>query len=276
MKLIFAIIFIGVATTCFSQQPNRRDLGAHAVLIHNARGSSGSGFYLTDTTTNYICLVTASHVIVDPQNGQFYSDSIWLISYKNNSQENERDSFRLSLSAAYDKGMFRYNISKDIAVIKLATNKNKAVEYQPFVSKLTKSNTILNAFILNNSKKMAELVTTADIYTMGYPKSLALKPRFDYSRPLARKGIVAGVDLSKRKIIADLPCYQGNSGGPVFQINISSGQAELIGLVSEFIALEELWYNASYKYTNFNIYNSDYSVIAPIDDIISEIDRLKN
>lgn len=215
MRLFLSSLFIAFLSNCYSQNTNQKDVGSLAVLVQ-AGNSSGSGFYLVDSTKGYICFVTASHVLVDPQKNLPYSDSIFLISYKKNSQRDNRDSFRVSLLSAYRMGMFRYNIQKDVAVIKFAITKERGITYLPFVTKLTQSNTYLNPFEIHWTKKISEVETMSDIYTAGYPKSLSLNTNFDYSRPLVRKGIIAGVDLQKDKIVADLPVYQGNSGGGCF------------------------------------------------------------
>lgn len=274
MRFFIFISLLILSKNCYSQTSNQIDIGSLAVLVQSGNGS-GSGFYLTDSSKDYMCFVTASHVLVNPQNNQLYSDSIFLISYKKKSQRDNRDSFRISLISAYRLGMFRYNIQKDVAVLKIATIKDRAIIYQPFVTKITLSNTYLNPFEVHLTKRISELETMSDIFTVGYPKSLSLNINFDYNRPLVRKGIIAGIDLQKDKIIADLPVYQGNSGGVVFQTILFNPNAYVIGIVSQFVPFEENWINQAYGYFNTNVYNSGYAVIVPIDDILNEINQLK-
>ncbi|MBS1598856.1 MAG: trypsin-like peptidase domain-containing protein [Bacteroidetes bacterium] len=274
MRFYLFIFFLILFGNCYSQNTNQIDVGSLAVLVQSGNGS-GSGFYLTDSTKDYMCFVTASHVLVDPQTNQLYSDSILLISYKKNSQRDSRDSFRISLMSAYRMGMFRYNSQKDVAVLKIAITKNRAIIYQPFVTKITLSNTYLNQFEAHLIKKIGEVETMSDIFTVGYPKSLSLNVNFDYNRPLVRKGIIAGVDLQKDRIIADLPVYQGNSGGAVFQAILFNPNTYLIGIVSQFVPFEEHWINQAYGYFNTNVYNSGYAVIVPVDNILNEINQLK-
>lgn len=114
-----------------------------------------------------------------------------------------------------------------------------------------------------------------DVYTVGYPKSLTLSTNFDFDRPLIRRGIISGVDLTKNKIITDCPTYQGNSGGMVFEIELKSNKLYLIGLVSQFVPFEERWKNEAYGYFNTNVYNSGYSVVVPVDAIIELINLIK-
>ena len=244
-----------------------------AVLVQTSTGS-GSGFYIDDTSHS-LYFVTACHVLVNPQTKIPYSDLILLISYKKNSQTDGKDSFQISLSQATKMGQFKYDVQKDIAVIKFATSNNRRISYLPFVYKITSTNTYLNQFSLSEAKKIDELVTMTDIFTIGFPKSLSLTLNFDYSRPLIRKGIIAGIDLITNKIIADCPVYQGNSGGAVYEIGIRDNVLKIIGVVSQFVPFEEHLRSEAYGYTNINITNSGYAVIVPINSVIDLIQSLK-
>jgi S1-C subfamily serine protease len=172
--------------------------------------------------------------------------------------------------------MFRYNIQKDLAILKFATSSNRSITYLPFVTKVSSTNTYLSPIEINTAKRIDSLVTMSDIYTIGYPKSLSLTMNFDYNRPLVRKGIIAGMDLQKGKIIADCPVYQGNSGGLVFESNLFDEKIHLVGVVSQFVPFEEHWINQAYGYYNTNIYNSGYTVIIPVDDIHNLLQQIKN
>jgi len=256
-----------------AQVTNNEDIGSVAVLVQTATGS-GSGFYLSDTVTNSLYFVTASHVLVDPQRKSIYTDSIILVSYKKNSQRDNRDSFKISLVTAYKSGQFRHNIQKDVAVLKIANFLSSAIKYLPFVTKLTLSNTYLNTLYVQDTKSIKDLHTMSDVYTIGYPKSLTLNINFDFNRPLIRRGIISGIDLNTNKIIADCPTYQGNSGGMVFQANLFD-RMYVIGIVSQFVPFEEHWFNQAYHYSNVNVYNSGYTVVVPMDDVLAEINQLK-
>ena len=276
MKILcFFLLLLNLSLNVTSQPIDNTDIGSVAVLIQTKTGS-GSGFYLEDTSKHFVCLVTACHVIINPQTGELYSDTILLISYKKNSQRDNRDSFRVSLVAAYKMGMLRFNIQKDFAVLKFATSNKAAITYLPFIEKLTLTNTYLTSFKIYEIKKIKDLMTMSDVFTIGYPKSLSLSLNFDFNRPLIRRGIVAGVDLNKNKIIIDCPTYQGNSGGMVFETGLLSNQPLIIGIVSQFVPFEEHWKNEAYGYFNTNVYNSGYTVVVPIDLIIEQINLLPN
>ncbi len=275
MKYFLHLIFLLFNINSFSQSKNDLDIGSAAVLIQTSSGS-GSGFYITDSSRKFICLVTACHVLIDLKNSSLYSDTALFISYKKNSQRDNRDSFKVSLISAYRNGMLKYDIVNDVAVIKFAVTNGRALNYLPFVTKVTLASTYLNPLEIHEVKKIAEIETMAEIYTIGYPKSLSLNINFDYNRPLIRHGILAGIDLVKNKIIADCPTYQGNSGGMVFEENKLSGEIFLIGLVSQFVPFEEHWKNEAYGYYNTNVYNSGYTVVAPVDAILNQINLLPN
>lgn len=275
MKYILCLTFLLSRIISFSQIKNDIDIGSVAVLIQTSSGS-GSGFYIQDSSRKFVSLVTAGHVLIDLQKSLLYSDTALFISYKKNSQRDNRDSFKVSLMSAYRSGMLKFDIVNDVAVVKFAVTNGPAINYLPFVTKITLTNTYLNPLEIHQVKRIFDIETMSDIYTLGYPKSLSLNINFDYNRPLIRHGIVAGVDLVKNKIIADCPTYQGNSGGMVFEVNKFSGKIILIGLVSQFVPFEEHWKNEAYGYYNTNVYNSGYTVVSPVDAILTQISLLPN
>lgn len=136
-----------------SQSYDDIDIGSIAVQIQSATGS-GSGFYIEDTSKHFIYFVTACHVIIDPKTNLLFSDSIMIISYKKNSQRDNRDSFKISLVSAYKMGMLKYDIKKDVALIMFGISNNTAVKYLPFVNKLIKTSTYLNTFEIHDIKKL--------------------------------------------------------------------------------------------------------------------------
>lgn len=275
MRYFLYLTFLLSFSKTYGQTKNDLDIGSAAVLIQTSLGS-GSGFYIEDTSRKFICLVTACHVLIDLQKLSLYSDTVLFISYKKNSQRDNRDSFKVSLSSAYKNGMLKYDIVNDVAVVKFAVTNSRAINYLPFVSKITLTSTYLKPFETHQVKRIADLETMTDVYTIGYPRSLSLNINFDYNRPLIRHGILAGVDIVKNRIIADCPTYQGNSGGMVFELNKFSGEIFLIGLVSQFVPFEERWKNEAYGYYNTNVYNSGYTVVAPIDAVLNQINQLPN
>ena len=71
--------------------------------------------------------------------------------------------------------------------------------------------------------------------------------------------------MNYKTIIVDCPSYQGNSGGPLFEISEDKKKIGVIGIVSRSVIQVEYLTNSYYKYNNVNISNSGYTVIIPIE-----------
>lgn len=109
---------------------------------------------------------------------------------------------------------------------------------------------------------------------MGYPTSLGMRRDvyFDGSKPLLRKGIIAGKNTKNNSFIIDCPAYFGNSGGPI----VEYGEDELyrvIGIVSMYIPFETKWYSNRDRIENIELSNSGYTVCLPIDLVFKIIDN---
>jgi hypothetical protein len=110
----------------------------------------------------------------------------------------------------------------------------------------------------------------ADVLMFGYPASLTVRMAgiFGPNEPLLRKGIVAGISGPSRTIIIDCPSYQGNSGGPVIQVDhpmLGVTSYHIIGLVSAFVPFEEEWENKTLQYSHVLKSNSGYTIVEPMD-----------
>jgi hypothetical protein len=91
---------------------------------------------------------------------------------------------------------------------------------------------------------------------------------------LLRKGIIAGKNPSRRTIILDCPSYYGNSGGPVVQaerLGLGKTEFKIIGIVSQFVPFKETWVNVTHKMSHWEISNSGYTVVMPIDLVLDLI-----
>ena len=113
-----------------------------------------------------------------------------------------------------------------------------------------------------------------DIFIFGYPNSLGEKGQLDRSRPLLRKGIVAGKNDLNKSIIIDCPVYQGNSGGLVverWQESITAYLASMIGVVSGFVPFIDRLESEAFGYGNTTVENSGYAVVTPIDRVLEMI-----
>jgi len=109
-----------------------------------------------------------------------------------------------------------------------------------------------------------EVIISSECFLLGYPTSIG-NPKlqqFIYTRPLIRKGIVAGKNYLNKTIIIDCPVFPGNSGGPVFvlkDINLY-----LAGFATQFVPFIEQWQNTKYRELyNTEVENSGLGVVIP-------------
>jgi len=83
---------------------------------------------------------------------------------------------------------------------------------------------------------------------------------------------VAGINHQKGLIIIDSPSYQGNSGGPVVEIDHSQFNITrflIIGIVSQFMPFQEIWENKTLHYGHVLESNSGYTIIEPMDAVFA-------
>jgi len=129
---------------------------------------------------------------------------------------------------------------------------------------------------LQGIKTFDEVSIGNDVFIFGYPSSIGIEdyPQIDATRPLLRKGIVAGKNPKKKTIIIDAPVQQGNSGGPVIEVEadgLTKSQYRIIGMISEYIPAK----GKRLPFLGRQVENSGYSVVIPMDtvlDLMSEVD----
>ncbi|MGA3285420.1 MAG: serine protease [Verrucomicrobiota bacterium] len=247
------------------------------VLITHEKGA-GSGCFLQ--LSNSVYLVTARHVLFSEPEGTnppvLLSSTAVIKSFSSAGTTNVTErNFILDLTQLMSFGEVRYSTNGDIALVRIEdcdpTNRNLV--------------TLLPGVMLGNpfvglqpmSSSMVCVLTNvdvgADVYMFGYPMSLTapIRNKFDLAQPLLRKGIVAGVSLSKRTIVVDSPSYQGNSGGPVIQVEhpeFGATDYKIIGVVSAFVPFEEEWENKTLRYSHVTVSNSGYTLVEPIDSAL--------
>jgi hypothetical protein len=186
----------------------------------------------------------------------------------------------MDLSLLESRNEVRSSTNHDVSLVRIEecnpTN-SMLVTLLPGITFLTEASGLILIPHPERTRKLAEVSVGADIYLFGYPRSIGLAPmpQLDLTRPLMRKGIIAGINGGRRTIILDCPSYPGNSGGPVV---IREGPQPhgsslvfnfyLIGVVAEFVPFEETWQNRPFGYENHTISNSGYSVVEPIDFVI--------
>lgn len=145
------------------------------------------------------------------------------------------------------------------------------------VNKFPEGGTLLAAGFF---KKYAEVLIGNEVFIFGYPTSIGIKnvPQIDYTRPLLRKGIIAGKNEDKKNIILDCPVYYGNSGGPVVEVEEEGGtirKFRVVGIISQFVPFEQEWFNLQHGYTNKDLENSGYSIATPLDAALELINDLQ-
>lgn len=261
-----------------------RDNLAYAVLLSINEGKSlGSGFRMKVHGLNY--LVTAKHVLYD-RHDQLYGPTLIVTCHS----ADRSAASPLILQVDLDKAKILKDRKFDIAAILIG--RNEALDGHDYDTPLKK----LQADLMRPTKLIGEsyvkniqtgtnqavsvdveavgmlnsVSLASDVYLLGYPTSLGMQQSqyYDFSKPLIRKGIVAGIDGSKSAFVIDCPAYPGNSGGPVVE-HCSDGYFRVIGVVSKYIPFETKWHSNRGDVVNTDISNSGYTVCVSMDAVLS-------
>ena len=275
---IFWVIFLLFVTYRLSGQHLPEALMGAPVFIEHNKGT-GSGFLIQDST--YVYFVTARHVLIDPVSGKRVVNETKLTFYEKDLVTGDKIMFKIDLAIADSLGLIITKPHGDVLIIRMALknyakNGRVGINYLPGIQKLTKA-TNINPIPITIFEKYEDAFIGDNVYLFGYPTSIGLKrsPKFDYTRPLLRKGIIAGKYDSNKTLILDCPSYYGNSGGPVI-VEVDKGlsmEYKLVGLVVEFIPYEEEWKNTRNGLVNSDIYNSGYSVAISSSKILELLNR---
>lgn len=249
---------------------------AYPVLIQLDTNKCGSGFFLSYKKSLY--LITAKHVLFDLDSGEFLGDKeMSVTAYSEN--QTIKDPIVISIQKETVDKESKKHSTFDIAVVRIGVIENnseggeKAVMLHG-VKVIKRPDGCSIVWVKDTAfKKYDEVYVSNDVFVFGYPISIGDKryEQIDRSKPLLRKGIVAGKNEKKRTIILDLPIYFGNSGGLVIEAsqNEKGGTNFLaIGIISEYIPyVEELVSTQRKEVAVVNTHNSGYSVAVPIDTI---------
>lgn len=261
-----------------------------AVSITIGQGG-GSGFLLQ--ASNSVYLVTARHVLFDPEanNAPGYTlknSPIKCSTYSHTpNMANAYRAWSIDATQAWAKGEIRLNTNHDVCLVRMedCTPTNKIyVQWLDWVKWETPHG--LNPTPEETLQRMADVEMGADCYGVGFPTVLGLgnSSAIDFSQPLLRKGVVAGMNLQRGLIIADCPAYKGNSGGMVltrgtaltFTNNMLtlSVNFKVIGIQTDIIpVVTKLEVSPSMGYQNVEIDNSGYSVVEPMDAVLDLVWR---
>jgi trypsin-like peptidase len=261
------LIFLSNANVLLARREVTESLLTSAVQLELQSGGMGSGFFFTTGSAYY--LVTAKHVLfADSQ--KLKSNLLVVTAYHGVQLFEKKCKWKIDLAELDRAGLVRKHSEYDVSVLKLGEVKSfpdgeKYIKYFSGVEKLTYGG-IINAFGLEQYKKFDDILVSNEIYISGFPTSVGnIKyPRFEYTKPLFKRGIIAGLNAIDKYIILDCMVFFGNSGGPVIEketVSLGNTQYKLIGLVVEFIP----FIDQSYRYGNITITNSGYSVAVPMD-----------
>lgn len=256
------------------------NLGYSIFLNIDQGKSTGSGFRFKYKEKNYV--ITAKHVLFN-DNGELRGEILTVTSQSPDKGITEPNIFEVAL----ERAMIHSSKKSDVAAILIGKNIKlqkddialKDIKVTPIrPTKLAGENYLrsvslgIGSFIsadIEVTRGISEIRIANDVYLMGYPTSLGLQRNsyFDYSKPLIRKGIIAGINSEQNTFTIDCASYQGNSGGPIIE-HCEDNYYRLIGFVSKSIPYETTWHSNRDQIKNTEISNSGYSVCVPIDEVI--------
>ncbi|VWC80306.1 hypothetical protein BCO71171_00419 [Burkholderia contaminans] len=242
----------------------------------------GSGFRLKLDGANY--LVTAKHVIFD-RHDQLYGTALTVTCHSPDKSLATPTIFQIDLNDAKIFASSKFDIAAiligrnqpldghdhvtPLKQLKNSVKRPTTLVGEPYVTPLQLGSGGAVSVDVEAAGMLDSISLASDVYLLGYPTSLGLQTSkfYDFSRPLIRKGIVAGVDAEKSAFVIDCPAYPGNSGGPVVE-HCLDGYFRVIGLVSRFIPYETKWHSNRGDVINVDISNSGYTVCVSMDAVL--------
>jgi len=239
-----------------------------STVLINIGSISGSAILVQDTLLR-LHLITAKHVIFNPQNNflNINSNEAKVHFYAQNFKSDSINHITLNLDKLLQSGMVRKDSLIDIAVITIAQiEKSGAIRYFDGVSRSGRPVNYTPYPIWNETTTSVEnLYLGEDVLVVGFPSSLGLRqsPQFDYNKPLLKRGSIASVSDNFQTFVIDCAVYRGNSGGPVFleRKSFDKYSLRLIGIVVEYIPL----INPTVTKKDVYIETSSYAVVVPIE-----------
>lgn len=249
--------------------------------------SRGSGFFIN--TGKGIFFVTAGHVLFkrgknekgeDVLTDELISDAATLMCYPEGGSTYPNE-IEMLLNKLNSNKNVRLSKISDVAVVKIGIVKEDRVDIDLLDGVIYKGKGGIVSIHTDYIKKYDETLIGNEVYVYGYPSSIGRKgkPQISYSRPLLRKGIIAGKYGEKGTIIIDCPVYYGNSGSPVIEvetviINEKLGKKfNLIGVAIEFVPFNFVVEDRLNQFTYINAENTGYSVVVPIDVVLNLLEH---
>lgn len=278
VEVLFFSLFIG-SSAIVAQRNSLNGLMAGTVSIDFDNSTEdGSGFLFRDSSKVY--LISARHVFYD----KVKITQAWVLKhgYCNlkfnlnylDSLLTPRD-LRIDLSAVNYLGKISYSDYSDIVVMQVGIvtsmdSTKLSISYDSRYVISGNRNNELGGYLMAFSEQVLDMSSYIfegnEIFIFGFPNTLGFNSlrQFDISRPLVRKGIIAGYNSRNHTYIIDVASFRGNSGGPVVQIRDNSYR--YIGIVTKQIPV-----NPEGDFVG----NSGYSVMEPLDEIGNLIKLIK-
>jgi len=255
----------------------------YAVLLSINEGKSfGSGFRLKANGNNY--LITAKHVLYD-RHESLRGETLIVTCHSPSSEAMEPLILQVNLNDA------SILVSEKFDVAAILLGRNESIDGHDHSTPLKElridakrpTNLVAEACVsvlkhgigplvsvdVEAVGKLKSISLANDVYLLGYPTSLGMQQSsyYDFSKPLVRKGIVAGVDQNRSSFVIDCSSYPGNSGGPVVE-HCSDGYFRVVGVVSKYIPYETRWHSNRGDVVNTDISNSGYTVCLSMDAVL--------
>jgi V8-like Glu-specific endopeptidase len=259
------------------------NLSYSTLISINEGKSTGSGFRLKIEGKNY--LITAKHVLYD-RHEQIYGRTLILTCHSPDKNATSPWIFSIDLQSA----VVLRSKTHDVVAILIGENKPidgfdhvtplKNLQHEskrptslvpePYVDVIKVGDGFAVSVDIEALGKLESISLASDVYLMGYPTSLGMRNNqfYDFTKPLIRKGIVAGFDISKSSFVIDCFSFPGNSGGPVVE-HCADGFFRVVGVVSKYIPYETKWHSNRGDVINTDIANSGYTVCVAMDEVIS-------
>lgn len=280
--LLFVLIFSQNHPELAAKRAILDDHLRYPVLVALEEGATASGFYVNNDREDAF-FITARHIFFDKQNGELKlrAPKALLLSYPKEENLTDAIYMELDLNKLHENGRIKIHEIHDVLAVHLGAIEENAGGrrlqlFEGVVQKVEPGKMQGGSVLGAGSdviRKYEDVLIGNDVFIFGYPVSLGLKeyPQMDYLRPLLRKGIIAGKYEDRKTIILDCPTVYGNSGGPVIeveQVSLTETRYWVIGVVSEFIPVEDKWYNKKRPFLSNKIENSGYSVVVPMDAVL--------
>ena len=171
---------------------------AYPVLV-DLGTTTATGFFVRGE--RHLFLVTASHVFFDPTRTTLKRPSAVTEALSTDPLEAAKNINKLDLVMLRKNGDLRASAEGDVVVVRMAALSKPTGELEPVpgVEILEQSKRNIVAARLRTLARFSDVRVSNTVIVFGYPITIGLpaSPQIDFSRPLLRSGIVAGMSSLK-------------------------------------------------------------------------------